>query len=39
MNRRDFLTTASITSAAVALNGCNESNRQALDYSKHPKKN
>jgi TRAP-type mannitol/chloroaromatic compound transport system substrate-binding protein len=38
MNRRDFLTTASITSAAVALNGCNESNRQAIDYSKHPKK-
>jgi TRAP-type mannitol/chloroaromatic compound transport system substrate-binding protein len=38
MNRRDFLTTASITSAVVALNGCNESNRQAIDYSKHPKK-
>ena len=38
MNRRDFLTTASITSAAIALNGCNESDRQAIDYSKHPKK-
>ncbi|MDF1875840.1 TRAP transporter substrate-binding protein DctP [Sulfurimonas sp. SAG-AH-194-I05] len=36
MNRRDFLTTASVTSAALALNGCNESNRQAIDYSKHP---
>lgn len=38
MNRRDFLTTATITSTAFALNGCNESNRQAIDYSKHPKK-
>ncbi|WP_428737850.1 TRAP transporter substrate-binding protein [Sulfurimonas sp.] len=38
MNRRDFLTTASITSAAMAFNGCNDSNRQAIDYSKHPKK-
>jgi TRAP-type mannitol/chloroaromatic compound transport system substrate-binding protein len=36
MNRRDFLTTATVTSAALALNGCNESNRQAIDYSKHP---
>ena len=35
MNRRDFLTTATIGSATLALNGCNESNRQAIDYSKH----
>ena len=37
MNRRDFLTTATTASAALALNGCNENNRQAIDYSKHPK--
>ncbi|MDQ7045862.1 MAG: TRAP transporter substrate-binding protein DctP [Sulfurimonas sp.] len=36
MNRRNFLTTATATSAALALGGCNESNRQAIDYSKHP---
>ena len=39
MNRRTFLTTATVTSATLALNGCNESNRQAIDYSKHPQKN
>jgi len=38
MNRRKFLATASTASAAIALSGCNESNRQAIDYSKHPKK-
>ena len=38
MDRRKFLTTATITSAAIAFEGCNESNRQAIDYSKHPKK-
>jgi TRAP-type mannitol/chloroaromatic compound transport system substrate-binding protein len=38
MNRRDFLTSTSIGVAALTLNGCNESNRQAIDYSKHPKK-
>jgi len=38
MNRRTFLTTATATSAAVMLNGCNESNRKAIDYSKHPQK-
>jgi len=37
MDRRDFLTTASVASAAIALGGCNENNRQAIDYSKHPK--
>jgi len=37
MNRRDFLTTATTASAALALAGCNESGRQAIDYSKHPK--
>ena len=36
MNRRDFLATATTTTAALALTGCNESNRQAIDYSKHP---
>ncbi len=36
MNRRDFLTTATTASAALALSGCNESNREAIDYSKHP---
>ena len=36
MNRRDFLTTTSAATAALALSGCNESNRQAIDYSKHP---
>ncbi len=38
MNRRTFLTTATTASAVLAFNGCNESNRQAIDYSKHPKK-
>jgi len=36
MNRRDFLTTATTASAALAFNGCNDTNRQAIDYSKHP---
>jgi TRAP-type mannitol/chloroaromatic compound transport system substrate-binding protein len=38
MNRRDFLSTATVTSAALALGGCNEGNHVAIDYSKHPKK-
>ena len=38
MNRRDFLTTATAASATLALAGCNDSNRQAIDYSKHPHK-
>ena len=38
MNRRDFLTTATSASvAAITLGACNDSNRQAIDYSKHPK--
>ena len=36
MNRRTFLTTATSATAAIALSGCNENNRQAIDYSKHP---
>lgn len=36
MNRRDFFTAATASSAAFALGGCNEGNRQAIDYSKHP---
>ena len=39
MNRRDFLTTATTTSCVLALSGCNDTNRQAIDYSKHPKNN
>jgi len=39
MNRRDFLTTATTTSAVFALNGCNDSNRQAINYSKHTSSN
>lgn len=35
MNRRDFLTTAT-ASATVVFTGCNDSNREAIDYSKHP---
>lgn len=35
MNRRDFLTTAT-ASATVVFAGCNDSNREAIDYSKHP---
>jgi len=38
MNRRTFLTTTSTVTAAFALNGCNENNRKAIDYSKHPTK-
>ena len=37
MDRRTFLTTATTVSAGLALQGCNENNRQAIDYSKHPK--
>jgi len=38
MNRRDFITTASLASVAIATTGCNDNNRQAIDYSKHPDK-
>jgi len=37
MNRRTFLTAAA-ASSAVLLDGCNDSGRVAIDYSKHPKK-
>jgi len=37
MNRRDFITTATTASMALAISGCNDSNRQAIDYSKHHK--
>jgi len=36
MKRRDFLATAAMTTAAGFLSACNDSNRQAIDYSKHP---
>ena len=39
MNRRDFLTTTASTASVLALAGCNDSNHQAIDYSKHPKHN
>jgi len=38
MDRRTFLTTTTAATASLALSGCNENNRQAIDYSKHPKK-
>ncbi|MDY0233949.1 MAG: TRAP transporter substrate-binding protein [Sulfurimonas sp.] len=37
MNRRDFIAGLTLASASLALSGCNESNRQAIDHSKHPK--
>ena len=36
MDRRTFLSTATTASVALAFSGCNENNRQAIDYSKHP---
>ena len=38
MNRRDFFTATSVSAAALALTACNDNNRKAIDYSKHPKK-
>lgn len=38
MNRRNFLTAASLGAAGLAVSACNDNNRQAIDYSKHPKK-
>ncbi len=38
MNRRSFLTSAALTTTALALHGCNESNRVAIDHTKHPQK-
>lgn len=36
MNRRTFITGGATASMALLLNGCHNSNRQAIDYSKHP---
>jgi len=36
MDRREFLTTATATTAIVALAGCNDGDHKAIDYSKHP---
>ncbi|MBD3805925.1 TRAP transporter substrate-binding protein DctP [Sulfuricurvum sp.] len=36
MNRRTFITGGVTASMALLLNGCHNSNRQAIDYSKHP---
>ena len=38
MNRRQFLTSTTTASAVLAFSGCNDTNRQAIDYSKHPQK-
>lgn len=38
MDRRTFLAGAAVTTSAVLLDGCNEGNHVAIDYSKHPKK-
>jgi len=38
MDRRKFLTTATLASTSFALSGCNEGNHKAIDYSKHPSK-
>jgi TRAP-type mannitol/chloroaromatic compound transport system substrate-binding protein len=38
MNRRNFLTAATLAPVAIALNGCNEGDHKAIDYSKYPKK-
>jgi len=36
MDRRTFIAAGATASAALLMNGCNKSNRQAIDYSKHP---
>ncbi len=36
MDRRTFMASGALASTALLLEGCNESNRQAIDYSKHP---
>jgi len=38
VDRRTFMEAAAATSAAALLGGCNDANRQAIDYSKHPQK-
>ncbi len=37
MNRRTFITATSIAGGSLLLSGCNDSNRVAIDYTKHPK--
>ncbi len=39
MDRRSFLTTATLSTSALLLSSCNESNRVAIDHTKHPQKN
>jgi len=36
MDRRSFIATGALASTALLLEGCNDSNHQAIDYSKHP---
>ena len=38
MDRRTFITAAAATTSAILLEGCNDNNRVAIDYSKHPKR-
>lgn len=38
MNRRTFLTTSTLLGSAALMSACNDANRQAIDYSKHPQK-
>ncbi len=37
MNRRTFITAVSMAGGGLVLSGCNENNRVAIDYTKHPK--
>ncbi len=39
MDRRSFITASATAGSAMLLGGCNEGNRVAIDYSKHPNKN
>lgn len=36
MHRRDFFATATAITGVAVFSGCNDSNREAIDYSKHP---
>jgi len=38
MDRRNFLKTSGVITAGSVIAGCNDSGRQAIDYSKHPQK-
>ncbi len=38
IDRRTFLTASALGAATALTSGCNDSGRQAIDYSKHPQK-